>query len=112
MTTFMNYVECPLYGDPYYAYPVVLEGETFTLKFAYNEIMKLYTLSILDSQNYVLCSGVGITPYYPLIVDYDLRGLTGIFQLQPIGDNSVEYYKLYPESLHKYYKFYYYFNIE
>jgi hypothetical protein len=112
LSTFLNYVNCPLYDVPYYSYSVILEDNTFTLRFVYNDILKLYTLTILDDQGYILCSGIGITPYHPMTIDYDLRGLTGFFQLLPIGDNGVEYYKDYPESLSKYYRLYYYSEIK
>lgn len=106
---FINYVTCPLYDLYTYQYPIVLEEDTFTLQFIYNDIMKLYTLSIFDAQGFSICSGIGLTPYHPIIADYDLRGLTGFFQMLPIGEQDVEYYKLYPEDISKYYKFYYYF---
>lgn len=111
LSTFLNYTDCPLYDLPYYSYPIILENNTFTLRFVYNELMKLYTLTILDDQDYVICSGIGVTPYHPLILDYDLRSLTGFFQLLPIGDSGTEYYKLYPTNLSKYYKLYYYSEI-
>lgn len=99
--------DCPLYDSYAFAYPISLDGNSFQFEFIYNSIMKLYTLGIFDSAGRSILRGVGLTPNYPIIADYDLSGLDGFFMLENLGDPSIEFYKIYPEDLHKYYKLYY-----
>jgi hypothetical protein len=99
----MAYVDLPLSDSPDYQYTVALEGDYYTLRFIFNEIMQRYTMMIYDSDNNLLLSGVGLVPLYPIIADYVVGNLTGSFLMLPISDTDVEFYKLYPQKLNKYY---------
>lgn len=98
-----SYIDLPLYSDTVYSYFVNLEGNSYKLLFNYNETMQLYTLSIYDQDSLPLATGIGLVPTYPIAKDYIIKSLTGGFYLIPKGDASVEYYKLYPDRIDKYY---------
>lgn len=102
-----KYVELSLSDSPYYTYSVSLEDQSYQLRFTYNETMKLYTLSLYDAALNLLVGGVGLVPNYPIMKDYIITGLTGAFLMVPVGDVDMEYYKLYPDQIHKYYRLYY-----
>lgn len=103
----IKYVDLPLFNSPDYRYTVALEGDYYTLRFTYNEIMSLYTLMILDSNKNAILAGVGVVPFYPITLDYVVPGLTGSFILIPISDQDKEFYKIYPQQLNEYYTFQY-----
>jgi hypothetical protein len=97
-------VSLPLYSNPVYSYFVNLEGDSYKLLFTYNETMKLYTLSIYDQDSEPIKTGLGLVPNYPIGRDYIIKNLTGGFVLLPKGTSvDVEYYKLYPDKIDRYY---------
>lgn len=100
----LKYIELPLYPNADYEYSVALEGQSYLMRFTYNETMKLYTIEMLTSELVTLISGVGLVPNYPLLLDYNIGGLTGSFVMIPISDKPIEFYKLYPDKLDQYYK--------
>ena len=100
----VKHVVIPLYSDKDYQYSISLQGQSFQLRFTYNETMKLYTMQIIDVDGNKLLSGVGVVPNYPIAVDYVIPNLTGAFYLAPVSDVNFEAYKLYPEDIHKYYE--------
>lgn len=97
------YVSLPLFSDAYYGYSATLEGNSYQLRFTYNETMQLYTMSIYDAALNLLVGGIAVVPNYPMIADYYIPGLTGFFVMVPKGSVDKEYYKLYPDQIHKYY---------
>lgn len=106
-------INLPLYSDTVYSYFVNLEGDSYKLLFTYNETMKLYTLSIYDQDSEPLATGLGLVPNYPIAADYIIKNLTGAFYLLPKGTTvDVEYYKLYPDRLDKYYTLSYAYDID
>lgn len=96
-------VVLPLYPETIYSYFVNLEGDSYKLLFDYNETMQLYTLSIYDQDSVPLVTGLGLVPNYPIGLDFIIKNLTGTFLLLPNGEVPVEYYKLYPDKIDKYY---------
>lgn len=103
-------VALPLFNEPDYIYQVALENNSYSLRFTYNETMKLTTLSIYDvDKNPVLC-GVGLVPNFPIIGDYSLPNLTGLFLLESKSNIETEFYKLYPDKLATYYNLSYLYN--
>lgn len=101
------YVELPLKDSPFYTYSISLENDSYQLQFTYNEKMQLYTMSISDASANLLISSVAVVPNYPITADYIIPGLTGAFFLIPNDDSGKEYYKLYPDKIHQYYKLIY-----
>lgn len=99
------YVALPLYdNESYYKYSVALEGSSFRLQFLYNSKMQLYTLTLSTADDTVLVEGVGLVPNYPIMANYVIEGLSGYFLLIPKDNSGIEYYKLYPRNLGKYYE--------
>ena len=98
------YVSLPLYDDEsYYKYSIALEGTSFRLQFLYNNKMQMYTLTLFDAEDTVIVEGMGLVPNYPISANYVIEGLTGYFLLSPKDTSGLEYYKLYPRNLGKYY---------
>ena len=96
-------VDLPLFNEPDYIYQVSLEDNSYSLRFIYNEVMKLTTLSIYDVDRNPVCCGVGLVPNYPIILSYALPQLTGAFLMLSKASVPTEFYKLYPNKLATYY---------
>jgi hypothetical protein len=96
-------VELPLFNEPDYIYQVSLEDNSYSLRFTYNQVMKLTTLSIYDVDQKPVCCGVGLVPNYPIILSYALPELTGAFIMASKAAVDTEFYKIYPENLATYY---------
>ena len=96
-------VNLPLYSDTVYSYFVNLEGDSYKLLFDYNETMQLYTLNIYDQDSIPLITGLGLVPNFPIALDFIVKNMTGAFIMLPNGDFPMEYYKLYPDKIDKYY---------
>ena len=107
----MKFVNLPLYQKYDYNYSINLEGESYNLRFTYNQIMKLYTLSVSDQDGNKLISGVGLVPNYPILLDYNVSSLTGAIVMVPNSEVDVEYYKLYPDQIHRYYSLNYFYEL-
>lgn len=105
MTT--NYVNIPLFADPFYSYSISLEGNSYTLQFLYNERAQLYFLSMLDAENNPVVLGEAVVPTYPIFRDYALPLLSGWFWLEEKANILSEPYKVYPDKLNEYYNMYY-----
>lgn len=103
----LKYVDLPLLDEADYRYTVALQGDYYTLRFTYNEVMKLYTLMILDSNQNPLLAGVAVVPNYPIAADYVLPGLSGAFLLLSKTEQEKEFYKMYPQQINQYYTFHY-----
>lgn len=102
------YVSLPLYdNESYYKYSIALEGTSFRLQFLYNNKMQRYTLTLSTSDDEVIVEGVGLVPNYPIMANYVIDGLSGYFLLAPKDNSGIEYYKLYPRNLGKYYELIY-----
>jgi hypothetical protein len=99
-----KFVNLPLFDSVDYRYNIALEGNYYSLRITYNETMQLYTMSISDSNNNRIVSGMGLVPTYPIGADYVLGDLTGIFVLTSKSNKSTEFYKLYPTKIHEYYE--------
>jgi len=100
----IKHVALPLKNDVDYKYSVTLQGNYYTLRFTYSEILNMYTLMITDVDGVKLVSGVGLVPNYPVCKDYIIEGLTGAFYLIPKSSASIEFYKVYPTNLADYYE--------
>lgn len=100
MTT---YVDIPIIDYPLYEMSVSLEGNSYILEFTYVERMKLYTISMYDSDKNPLVLGEALIPNYPIFQDYALADLSGAFYLIDKSALQSEAYKLYPENLSQYY---------
>lgn len=102
-----KYVSLPLFSDPDYEYGIALQGNSYILRFIYNERMKMYTFSLYDAEGLPIVTGEALVPSYPMFFDYTLFPLTGYFYLSEIANIETEPYKRYPDRLDKYYNFYY-----
>lgn len=102
-----KYVRLPLFSDPDYEYGIALQGESYVLRFTYNERLQLYTLSLLDADSNPIIVGQALVPSYPLFFDYAIYPLTGYFYLEEISNIESEAYKRYPDRIDQYYRFYY-----
>lgn len=100
-----NYVDIPIQDEVFYDLSISLEGVSYILEFTYNERIKLYTLSLYDSDKTPIVLGVALVPEYPILLDYAIPNLNGYFLLtrKPININIQEPYKTYPDQLAEYY---------
>jgi len=102
-----KYISLPLFADPYYSYPIALQGSSYILEFIYNERTQLYSLSLFDSESNPIVVGEALVPNYPIFKDYAIFPLTGFFWMEEKADIISEPYKAYPDSLDQYYNLYY-----
>lgn len=100
----------PLYGSQDYTYQVNLEGNSYGLRFIYNQVMQQTLLTIYNSNVEVLIAGIGLVPNYPIALDYVIPELTGAFLLLPTFTTDDEFYKTYPTKLKQYYTLSYAYN--
>ena len=100
MTT---YVDIPIIDYPFYDMSVSLEGNSYILEFIYVDRMKLYTISMYDSDKNPIVLGEALVPNYPIFQDYALENLTGAFYLIEKSTLQREAYKEFPENLSQYY---------
>lgn len=103
-------VSLPLFDAPDYRYQISLEGSSYTLRYTYNSIMKLYTLSIYDVDSVPLCCGTGVVPNYPISYSHIIKGLSGFFFLSPKSNIDNSAYQKYPDKLSTYYDLRYTYN--
>lgn len=103
-------VDLPLFNEPDYIYQVALENNSYSLRFIYNETMKLTTLSIYDVDKTPVLCGVGLVPNYPIAVAYALPNFTGCFVMSSKSNIDTQFYKLYPDKLATYYNLSYVYN--
>lgn len=102
-----KYVSLPLFSDPDYEYSIALQGNSYILRFIYNERMQRYTLSLYDADRNPIVLGEALVPSYPLFFDYAILPLTGYFYLEENSLMVSEAYKVYPDSLDQYYSMFY-----
>lgn len=102
-----KYISLPLFADPYYSYPIALQGNSYILEFIYNERTQLYSLNLFDSESNPIVVGEALVPNYPIFKDYAIFPLTGFFWMEEKADIISEPYKAYPDSLDQYYNLYY-----
>lgn len=105
MTT--NYVSLPLFDDADYSYSIALEGNSYVLRYIYNERMQLYTFNLYDAENNPIVVGEALVPTYPIFIDYVIPNLTGWFYLQENAAITGEPYKEFPDKINEYYSFFY-----
>ena len=99
-----KYVSLPLFSDAYYEYTVALQGNSYTLRFIYNERMKLYTISLYSADLEPIVVGEALVPSYPMFFEYALYPLTGYFYMYEKANLVSEAYKVYPENINEYYE--------
>jgi hypothetical protein len=102
-----KYISLPLFADPYYSYPIALQGNSYILEFIYSERTQLYSLNLFDSESNPIVVGEALVPNYPIFKDYAIFPLTGFFWMEEKADIISEPYKAYPDSLDQYYNLYY-----
>lgn len=102
-----KYVALPLFSDAEYEYTVALQGDSYTLRFTYNERMKLYTISLLSADLVPIVMGEALVPSYPMFFEYALYPLTGYFYMYEKANIISEPYKVYPENINEYYELVY-----
>lgn len=110
MTT--KYVTLPLFPDPYYSYPISLEGVSYKLDFQYNERAKSYFLSLYLADGTPLVLVEALVPSYPILKDYAIAEMSGFIWLEVKSNLQSEPYKEYPDQIDKYYNLYYIYNTE
>ncbi len=96
-------INLPLSDDPSYSYSVAFEGNSYNLKFEYNERAKLYFLSLSDADDNLIVGGEALVPNYPILLDYALPLLSGFIWMEEISDIIFEPYKQFPDKLSQYY---------
>lgn len=102
-----KYISLPLFSDAEYEYTVALQGDSYTLRFTYNERMKLYTVSILSADLVPIVMGEALVPSYPMFFEYAIYPLTGYFYMYEKANIISELYKVYPENINEYYELVY-----
>lgn len=102
-----KYVALPLFSDAEYEYTVALQGDSYTLRFIYNERMKLYTISLLSADLVPIVMGEALVPAYPMFFEYALYPLTGYFYMYEKANLISQAYKVYPENINEYYELVY-----
>lgn len=102
-----KYISLPLFSDAEYEYTVALQGDSYTLRFTYNERMKLYTVSILSADLVPIVMGEALVPSYPMFFEYAIYPLTGYFYMYEKANIISEPYKVYPENINEYYELVY-----
>lgn len=107
MTT--QYVTLPLFDDYEYSYTIALQNLTYIITFKYNERNALWFMDLATEDSTPIFSGLGVVPNYPMAFDYSLGNLQGYFWLENIPDINIEQYKLFPDKLRQYYRFFYIF---
>lgn len=107
-----KYVALPLFSDAEYEYTVALQGDSYTLRFTYNERMKLYTISLLSANLVPIVMGEALVPSYPMFFEYPLYPLTGYFYMYEKANIISEPYKVYPENINEYYDLVYVYESE
>lgn len=107
-----KYVALPLFSDAEYEYTVALQGDSYTLRFTYNERMKLYTISLLSADLVPIVMGEALVPSYPMFFEYALYPLTGYFYMYEKANIISEPYKVYPENINEYYELVYIYESE
>lgn len=107
-----KYVALPLFSDAEYEYTVALQGDSYTLRFTYNERMKLYTISLLSANLVPIVMGEALVPSYPMFFEYALYPLTGYFYMYEKANIISEPYKVYPENINEYYELVYVYESE
>ena len=105
-----KYVSLPLFPDAFYDYGIALQGQSYTLRFTYNERMKLYTIDLLSSDLTPIILGKPLIPNYPILLDYAIFPLTGYFYMYEKANIISEPYKEYPEYIDQYYQLTYIFD--
>lgn len=100
MTT---YVDIPIIDYPIYDLTIPLEGNSYILEFTYVERMKLYTISLFDSDRNPIILGEALVPSYPIFLDYAIPNMTGAFYLLPKQSIVGEPYKEFPDQIAQYY---------
>lgn len=96
-------VVLPLFDDPSYSYNVALEGNSYNLKFEYNERAQLYFLSLSDADEDLIVGGEALVPNYPILLDYAIPLLSGFIWMEEISDIIFQPYKQFPDKLSQYY---------
>lgn len=96
-------VALPLFDDPSYSYNVSLEGNSYDLKFEYNERSNLYFLSLSDADDNLIVGGEALIPTYPILIDYALPLLSGFIWMEEVSNTVFQPYKQFPDKLSQYY---------
>lgn len=102
-----KYVALPLFSDADYEYSIALQGDSYILRFIYNERMQLYTISLYDADRNPIVLGEALVPNYPMFFEYAIYPLTGYFFMEEKASIISEPYKVYPDSVDQYYSLYY-----
>lgn len=102
-----KYVSLPLFPDADYEYSIALQGESYILRFIYNERMQLYTISLFDADSNPIVAGEALVPSHPIFLDYAIYPLTGYFYMEEKANILSEPYKTYPDQIDQYYWLYY-----
>lgn len=102
-----KYVSLPLFSDADYEYSIALQGDSYILRFIYNERMQLYTISLYDADNNPIIIGEALVPSYPIFLEYAIYPLTGYFYMEEKANILSEPYKVYPDQIDQYYWLYY-----
>lgn len=105
-----KYISLPLFSDADYEYSVALQGNSYVLRFIYNERMSLYTISLYDSDSNPIVVGEALVPNYPIFFEYAIFPLTGYFVMEEKALIESEPYKTYPDKIDEYYWLYYVFD--
>lgn len=96
-------VSLPLFDEPIYSYSVAFEGNSYNLRFGYNERASIYFVSLLDVDDNLLVGGIALTPNYPIFIDYALPLLSGFLWMEEISNTVFQPYKQFPDKLSQYY---------
>lgn len=104
----MKYVQVPLHPDAYYSYAISLEGVSYTVRFKYVTRTLSWYMDLFTRDNEPVLVGIKLVPDHPLTFDY-VNPYSGMFRLFPKTEVDDRKIAQYPEQIHKYYDFYYFY---
>ena len=103
------YVNLPLFKDDSFTYTIPLEGITYRFNFYYNSREESWLFDIRYSNGEAVVLGEALVAQYPMLLDYNLEGLSGFLWMEPIGENQNQTV-INPFEIHQYYTLRYYYD--
>lgn len=100
-----TYVSLPLYDSYDYEYPVSLQGNSYILRFYFNERLHEWYFDVTDDTGNKLIAGRRLVYESTAWID-EIQDLSGCLFLEPIGYDLNETLSNY-DKLYKYYKLFY-----
>lgn len=82
-------INLPIYSSPYYSYTISLQGNNYEFTFLWIEKSGFWYLDISKEDGTSIVKGEKLVPYYPILDNYRIDGLTGYIWLQAFSPDTV-----------------------